>query len=135
MKNEIIKKNLIITILSLLLFFTLSIFATSYSIRNSFEKEVVSVSQMIENQLEDETEERQTKKDEDKDKKTQEEDKDKKDENKQEVITMHKYSVNEYGMVLNLSTKTMYRLKTDTYTETTLVCDYNSQFEKIYIFS
>ena len=58
-----------------------------------------------------------------------------KDENKQEVITMHKYSVNEYGMVLNLSTKTMYRLNTDTYTETTLVCDYNSQFEKIYIFS
>ena len=37
-----------------LLFFTLSIFATSYSIRNSFEKEVVSVSQMIENQLDKE---------------------------------------------------------------------------------
>ena len=55
MKNEIIKKNLIITILSLLLFFVLSIFATSYSIRSSFEKEVVSVSQMIENQLEDES--------------------------------------------------------------------------------
>lgn len=53
MKNEIIKKNLIITILSLLIFFVLSIFATSYSIRNSFENEVVSVSQMIENQIED----------------------------------------------------------------------------------
>ena len=39
MKNEIIKKNLIITILSLLIFFVLSIFATSYSIRNSFENE------------------------------------------------------------------------------------------------
>lgn len=57
-----------------------------------------------------------------------------KDENKQEVITMHKYTVNENGMLLNLSTKTMYRLNTDTYTETILACDYNSQFEKIYIF-
>ena len=51
MRDAIIKKNLIITILSLFLFFVFSFFATSYSIRNSFEKEVVSVSQMIENQL------------------------------------------------------------------------------------
>ena len=54
MKNEIIKKNLIITILSLILFFTLSVFASSYSIRNTFENEVLSVSLMIENQLDDE---------------------------------------------------------------------------------
>lgn len=58
-----------------------------------------------------------------------------KDENRQEVITMHKYNVNEFGMVLNLSTKTMYRLNTDTYTETKIECDYNSQFEKIYNFN
>lgn len=57
-----------------------------------------------------------------------------KDENKQEVVTMHKYTVNEYGMMLNLSTKTMFRLNTDTYTETSLVCDYKSQFYKIYKF-
>lgn len=54
MRDAIIKKNLIITILSLFLFFVFSFFATSYSIRNSFEKEVVSVSQMIENQLDKE---------------------------------------------------------------------------------
>lgn len=58
-----------------------------------------------------------------------------KDENRQEVITMHKYNVNEYGMVLKLSTKTMYRLNTDTYTETSVECDYNSQFVKIYNFN
>ncbi|MBQ8293637.1 MAG: hypothetical protein IJX78_07560 [Bacilli bacterium] len=58
-----------------------------------------------------------------------------KDENKQEVITMHKYTVNELGMMLNLSTKSMYRLDTDTYTETKLECDYQSQFEKIYNFN
>ena len=54
MRDEIIKKNLIITISSLLLFFLFSFFATSYSIRNTFENEVVSVSQMVENQLENE---------------------------------------------------------------------------------
>ena len=54
MRDEIIKKNLIITILSLTLFFLFSIFATSYSIRNTFENEVVSVSQMVENQLNNE---------------------------------------------------------------------------------
>ena len=58
-----------------------------------------------------------------------------KDENKQEVVTMHKYTVNENGMVLNLSTKSMYRLNTDTYTETSVTCDYNSQFNKIYKFN
>ena len=58
-----------------------------------------------------------------------------KDEKEQEVITMHKYTVNELGMVLDLSTKTMYRLNTDTYTETKIECDYNSQFEKIYNFN
>ena len=51
MRDDIIKKNLIITISSLLLFFLFSFFAISYSIRNSFEKEVVSVSQMVETQL------------------------------------------------------------------------------------
>ena len=54
MRDEIIKKNLIITISSLLLFFLFSFFATSYSIRNTFENEVVSFSQMVENQLENE---------------------------------------------------------------------------------
>ena len=54
MRDEIIKKNLIITITSLLLFFLFSFFATNYSIRSTFEKEVVSVSQMVENQLESE---------------------------------------------------------------------------------
>ena len=54
MRDAIIKKNLIITILSLLLFFLFSFFASSYSIRNSFEKEVISVSQMVENQLNNE---------------------------------------------------------------------------------
>ena len=47
---------------------------------------------------------------------------------------MSKYTVNELGMVLDLSTKTMYRLNTDTYTETEIKCDYQSQFEKIYHF-
>jgi two-component system phosphate regulon sensor histidine kinase PhoR len=54
MRDEIIKKNLIITITSLLLFFFFSFFATNYSIRSTFEKEVLSVSQMVENQLESE---------------------------------------------------------------------------------
>lgn len=58
-----------------------------------------------------------------------------KDENKQEVVTMHKYTVNENGMVLKLSTKSMYRLNTDTYTETSVTCDYSSQFNKIYKFN
>ncbi|MBR6517192.1 MAG: hypothetical protein IKT40_10190 [Bacilli bacterium] len=57
-----------------------------------------------------------------------------KDEDEQEIVTMHKYTVNEYGMILDLSSKTMYRLNTDTYTETKVKCDYNSQFEKIYVF-
>lgn len=57
-----------------------------------------------------------------------------KDEEKQEIVTMHKYTVNENGMVLDLSSKTMYRLNTDTYTETIVNCDYNSQFNKIYLF-
>lgn len=58
-----------------------------------------------------------------------------KDEEKQEIITMHKYTVNELGMLLTLSTKTMYRLNTDTYTETEVECDYKSQFKKIYNFN
>ena len=52
MRDEIIKRNLITTILSLLIFFVLSSFATSYSLRRTFESEVVSVSSLIENQLE-----------------------------------------------------------------------------------
>lgn len=56
------------------------------------------------------------------------------DENRKEIITMHKYTVNENGMIKNLSTKTMYRLNMDTYTETILACNYNSEFIKIYLF-
>ena len=58
-----------------------------------------------------------------------------KDEKEQEVITMHKYTVNEDAMLLELTTKSMFRLNTDTYTETSIICDYNSQVDKIYILS
>lgn len=57
-----------------------------------------------------------------------------KDESGQEVISMHKYTVNENAMILDLSSKAMFRLNTDTYTETSLNCDYNPQFNKIYEF-
>ena len=52
MRDEIIKKNLIITITSLLLFFLFSFTATNFTIKNTFKNEVLSVSTMVENQLE-----------------------------------------------------------------------------------
>lgn len=57
------------------------------------------------------------------------------DKLKNEVVTMHKFNVNPLGMVLDLSTKTMYRLNQDTYTESKLNCNYQPQFIKIYAFN
>ena len=55
-------------------------------------------------------------------------------EDKQEILTMHKYSVNEFGMILDLSTWSMYKEHTETNSKTTMTCDYNDNFNKIYNF-
>ena len=52
----------------------------------------------------------------------------------QEILTMHKYSVNEFGMILDLSTWSMIKENTDTNSKTTMDCNYNDNFTKIYNF-
>lgn len=54
------------------------------------------------------------------------------DSNGEKILTMHNYNVNKYGMVLNLSTMSMYKEDTSTYTKTTMNCDYETNFEKKY---
>lgn len=49
-----------------------------------------------------------------------------------EIITMHSFTINEYGMLLKLKTKSFYTETKDTYMETIIECKYNENFEKIY---
>lgn len=49
-----------------------------------------------------------------------------------EIITMHRFTVDGYGMVLSLSTKTFHTETPNTYMETTVNCDYTSTIEKIW---
>ena len=51
MRDEIIKRNTLIMIISLLLFFVLSLFITSYTSRKSIEKQLINVSTVINNQI------------------------------------------------------------------------------------
>lgn len=53
--------------------------------------------------------------------------------NDKEIITMHKFTVNEYGMVLSLATKSFYTEDPKTYMETTMVCDYVNNIDKIWV--
>lgn len=55
------------------------------------------------------------------------------DSNGEEILTMHNYKVNKLGMVLNLSTTSLYKEDTSTYTKTTMDCDYITNFKKIFI--
>lgn len=54
------------------------------------------------------------------------------EKNRLDVITSHYFKVNQNGLLVNLSTKTMYRLNTDTYTITTIDCDYENDIDKIF---
>ena len=52
---------------------------------------------------------------------------------KGEVITMHKFSANEYGMIIDLSTKTLF-VDYPENVVTTIKCDYETQInKKIYL--
>lgn len=57
------------------------------------------------------------------------------DSNGKKILTMHNYTVNVYGMVTTLSTLSMYKEDASTYTKTTMDCDYETNFEKIYNFN
>lgn len=57
MRDEIIKRNIIITIVSLLIFFIVSLFVTSYSSRKSIENQLINISNIINNQLKETTKE------------------------------------------------------------------------------
>lgn len=46
-----------------------------------------------------------------------------------EIVTMHKFTVNEYGMILTLSSKSIYLAK-NIVMETTISCEYNIPIEK-----
>lgn len=52
--------------------------------------------------------------------------------NDKEIITMHHFTVDEYGMVLSLTTKSFYTETPETYMETTMICDYVSPIDKIW---
>lgn len=49
-----------------------------------------------------------------------------------EIITMHKFSIDKYGMLLNLSSNTFYSENDGNRVETTIECDYSGSFEKVY---
>lgn len=51
MRDEIIKRNTIIILISLLLFFIVSLFITSYTSRKSMEQQLINVSTVINNQI------------------------------------------------------------------------------------
>lgn len=49
-----------------------------------------------------------------------------------EIITMHKFSVDKYGMLLDLSSTTFYVENPGNKVETTIHCDYSGNFTKVY---
>lgn len=51
MRDEIIKRNILITITSLMIFFVLSFFVTSYSSRKTIENQLISITNVINNRL------------------------------------------------------------------------------------
>ena len=57
--------------------------------------------------------------------------------NKDDVrfIIMHSFTIDKLGMILNLETKTIEELNHDTYSKTTIDCDYETAMEKIYDFN
>lgn len=57
-----------------------------------------------------------------------------KDNNGDKVIVLHKFTVNRLGMLISLSTTSLYKDNQDTYTKTTITCDYSPVFDKIYEF-
>ena len=57
-----------------------------------------------------------------------------KDNNGNKIITLHKFTVNKLGMLISLSTTSLYKDNQDTYTRTTIDCDYSPVFDKIYVF-
>ena len=46
------------------------------------------------------------------------------------IYTMHDFTVDEYGMIVNLSSKSIY-YERDILMETTITCEYNTEIEKI----
>jgi hypothetical protein len=56
------------------------------------------------------------------------------DNNGLKVITLHKFTINKLGLLISLSTTSLYKDNEDTYTKTTIECDYSPVFEKIYVF-
>ena len=50
----------------------------------------------------------------------------------QEMITMHKFNIDQYGMLLDLSSNTFYRLNEGNRVETKIHCDYSGSFKKVY---
>ena len=52
MRNDLVKKNIIIITIGLLLFYVLSIFSTSAVTRNSLEQQLINVSKVIYTQVE-----------------------------------------------------------------------------------
>ena len=53
MRNDLVKKNIIIITIGLLLFYVLSIFSTSAVSRNSLEQQLINVSKIIYSQVEE----------------------------------------------------------------------------------
>src|SRR5574344_1288603 len=57
MRDEIIRRNIIITVASLLLFFAASLFIVSYSSRKTIENELINITEVINNQIKETTKE------------------------------------------------------------------------------
>ena len=57
-----------------------------------------------------------------------------KDNNGNLIIVLHKFTINKLGMLTELTTTSLYKDNQDTYTKTTIICDYNPVFDKIYVF-
>ena len=51
MRNEIIKRNVLIVAVSLFIFFIASIFITSYNSRKTLEKNLLNISNVVNNQI------------------------------------------------------------------------------------
>lgn len=52
----------------------------------------------------------------------------------QKILIMHEFNVNEWGMIINLSTKSIDENNHNTYSQTTMDCDYETRMDKIYDF-
>lgn len=57
-----------------------------------------------------------------------------KDNEGEMIITLHKFTINKFGMLISLSTTSLYKENQDTYTKTTIECNYSPVFDKIYVF-